>query len=464
MAATKRQGRRGVGYDRYSRLGVRDAAKLRTLDAQADQRQDAADQYGVKLVASFEDRGKSGGTLDRPGLQSALKMIEDGDAQVLVAAKLSRLARSTRGSLEIIERVTKAGGQVVLGDIGVIDASSAVGKLLVTILAAVAEMELDLAKEHGHDARSSAIERGVAIMARAPFGYNRPEVRLVPDDVKGPVVTEVFARRAAGATWSELTDYVEAETGVFLTAQTLQKMIANPTYLGSVRSGELMNGQAHPPLTDAATFEAAQSTRRLNSARKHRSLLAGLLTCSGCGNPMTFKQVWRKKGEPFPTYACQRASADGRCPLPVTVSAAMADEAVSESFLAWAAEFEAAGDPRDVAELTQAEQALAEAEAGLVKWLALDLASIVDAGAYRAALADRQALVDDARDALTELRQGHRVEGLRASVAETWPTLDSEGRRQMIAGALDGVLVHRAATRGGSAPFSERAVITWRDA
>lgn len=455
----------GVTYSRFSRLGVRDAAKLRTLDAQAEKDRETADQYGVKILASFEDRGKSGGTLEREGLQAALEMIERGEATVLVAAKLSRLARSTRGSLEIIERVSKAGGRVILGDLGPIDTSTPVGKLLVTVLSAVAELELDLARESGLDARKAAIEKGVPIMAQVPFGYVRPQLYLEPDPVRGPVMTEVFARRAAGATWGELSAYVKEETGEYLMPQTLQRMISNPTYLGSVRSGHLVNSDAHPPLTDAETFEAAQSARRLNSARKHRSLLAGLLTCSGCGNPMTYKLV-KVKGKPdYPVYACQRVSAEGPCPLPVTISAEAADEAVAESFLAWAAEQgTATGDPRDASELGEAETALVAAETQLREWLALDLGSLVDAGAYKDALVDRQAKVDAARDRLTALRQENRLETLQLSVAALWPELDTEGRRQLIAAALDGVIVRRAAHRGARAPFSERATITWRDA
>jgi len=455
----------GVGYDRYSRLGVRDASKLRTLDAQEGIRVEIADRHGVRLAASFEDRGKSGGTLNRPGLQKALAMIEAGDANVLVAAKLSRLSRSVRGALEIIERVTAAGGRVILGDIGEVETSSAVGKAMFQILAAVAELELDLAREAGLDARAAAIEKGIPIMRHVPFGYVRPELRLEPDAVRGPVVTECFRRRAAGATWRELTDYVFAETGVYLTAQTLHQMIANPTYLGSVRSGSLVNHQAHPPLTDQATFDAAKSARRLNSARKHRSLLAGLLTCSGCGNPMTFKNV-KVKGKPdYPTYCCQRVSAEGRCPLPVQVSAENAEAAVTASFLAWAEQHAdpAALDPRDASELVVAEGELAEAEKELVGFLSLGLEASVDAGAYKGAVALRQERVDDARARLTELRQENRLEALQASVASVWPALDSEGRRQLIAGALDGVIVRRIPVRGQRIPFEERATITWRD-
>src|SRR5262245_47739370 len=323
----------GVGYARYSRLGKRTAEQLRTLEAQGERIEDLADEWGVKLIEPpYEDHGASGGSNARPGLQAALARIDDGDAKALVAARLSRLGRSMVGIHEIVKRVTDAGGYVVVGELGKIDATSAFGKMALSMLAAVAEFELDLAREHSLDARSNAIENGYAICARVPFGYRKPEKRLVPDEVAGPVVTEIFRRRAAGAAWSELSAYAEEETGRYLSPQTLQKLIGNRTYLGSVRSGDLVREGAHDPLVDEATWQAAQSQSRARPTRLG-SLLAGLMTCAGCGRPMTYRVVRRPGKEGFPVYACQRQSKAGKCPAPVTVSAKLADDAVCESFL-----------------------------------------------------------------------------------------------------------------------------------
>lgn len=453
-----------VLYARYSKLGNRDAAKLRTLDAQEDAGLEVISIRGMNLVATFEDHGKSGGSLDREGLQSAIAMIESGDANVLVASRLSRLTRSVVDLREIVQRVEAAGGRIVLGDLGDLGGTAA-GKMLRDILATVAEFELELARENGLDARKSAIERGVAIMSKVPFGYQKPEVWLVPDPVRGPVMTEVFKRRAAGQTWSQLSAYIEEQTGDYIVPQTLSRMIANPTYLGSVRHGSLVNKQAHPPLVDQETFDAAQSARRLNSNRKHRALLAGLLTCSGCGNPMTYRRQMQKgKTEHYPVYACQRTSTEGRCPLPVMVSARIADEAVSESFLEWSRENmkPVAGDPRDANELVDAETMLADAQRGLDQFLEIGLDMTLDRETLRAAVAQRQGLVDEARDRLTKLRQERRLEGLSSDAASAWQETDSEGRRQMIAAALDGVIVHRTTRRGQKVAFEDRAEITWK--
>jgi len=453
----------GVGYGRYSRLGKRDAEQLRTLDAQSETREQVADAHGIRLINSHEDHGRSGGSNDRPGLQAALGQIEAGDAKALVASRLSRLGRSVVGIHEIVSRVTEAGGYVVLGDLGKID-NGPTGKLMMTVLGAVAELELDLAREHSLDARAHAISQGIPIMARIPFGYKRPAKVLEVDEVRGPVVTEMFRRRAAGAAWSELAEYVEAETGQYLSPQTMQKMLRNRTYLGSVRSGSLVKDGAHDPLTDEETWQAAQSTRRLRESH-HNSLLAGLMICSGCGRPMTFRQVHRPGKDPFPTYACQRTSKDGRCPRPVTVSAGLADEAVVESFLAWAAKQPGVvGDPRDAEELLDAEQAVTDAEAELAAFLASPIKGVVDEDAFRAAAAERQEAVAVARERRDDLRASRRVEQLYIEAVPLWPDLDRGERRKLIASALDRIVVHPASSGTARRPFDERSTIAWRAA
>lgn len=464
MATRKRT---GVGYARYSRLGKRDAESLRTLDVQGERNEDVASDNGIELVASFEDHAKSGGSLNgRDGLASALGMIEHGDAKVLVAARLSRLARSVVDLHDIVKRVDKAGGSIVLGDLGRIDTKSAPGKMMLTVLGAVAEFELDLAREHSHTARRDAIEEGCYIGARVPWGYKRPAKSLEVDPVRGPVMREVFERRASGATWKELTDYVQQTTGDFLPASTLQKMIANRTYLGSVRSGELVKDGAHDPLVDVETFEAAQSTPRLRKSR-HGSLLAGLLTCSGCGRPMTFRIQRQPGGKTFATYACQRQSKAGRCPAPVTVSATLADDAVSQSFVEWAkTQALVEGDPRDADELAQADAALAEAELDLRTWLKTVpvLARSMDEAELEAEGAEVQSRVDAARERVAALRSERRLDRVRFDVAEKWDELDVEQRRQLIAGALDRIVVRKAASRAKGVSFTERADVIWRDA
>ena len=81
----------------------------------------------------------SGVRADRPQLARLMAKLMPGD--IVVVTKLARLGRSTRELLELIERISKAGASFrSLGD-PLWDTSSCQGRLLSTLLAAIADFE-----------------------------------------------------------------------------------------------------------------------------------------------------------------------------------------------------------------------------------------------------------------------------------------------------------------------------------
>ena len=84
--------------------------------------------------------------------------LKGGD--IVVVTKLDRLGRSTRELLELIERIAKAGASFrSLGD-PLWDTSSSQGRLLSTLLAAIADFERDLIRERTGEGRKRAMAAG----------------------------------------------------------------------------------------------------------------------------------------------------------------------------------------------------------------------------------------------------------------------------------------------------------------
>ena len=101
----------------------------------------------------------SGVRADRPQLTKLMAKIGPGD--VVVVTKLDRLGRSTRELLDLIERISEAGAAFrSLGD-PLWDTTSSQGKLLRTVLAAIAEFERDLIRERTGEGRKRAQAAGV---------------------------------------------------------------------------------------------------------------------------------------------------------------------------------------------------------------------------------------------------------------------------------------------------------------
>jgi DNA invertase Pin-like site-specific DNA recombinase len=96
----------------------------------------------------------SGVRADRPQLAKLMAKLEAGD--VVAVTKLDRLGRSTRELLDLIERIGKAGASFrSLGD-PLWDTGSPQGRLLSTLLAAIAEFERELIRERTGEGRKRA--------------------------------------------------------------------------------------------------------------------------------------------------------------------------------------------------------------------------------------------------------------------------------------------------------------------
>src|SRR5271155_4647643 len=108
-----------------------------SLDAQRAKAHAYAQLYDLDLVEVIVDAGASAKTLDRPGLQRALAMLRDGNADAILVAKLDRLTRSVVHLGELVEDYFAAGKWALLSVGEQIDTRSAAGRLVLNILASV---------------------------------------------------------------------------------------------------------------------------------------------------------------------------------------------------------------------------------------------------------------------------------------------------------------------------------------
>jgi DNA invertase Pin-like site-specific DNA recombinase len=107
----------------------------------------------------------SGVRADRPQLAKLMAALQAGD--IVVVTKLDRLGRSTRELLDLIERIGKTGAAFrSLGD-PLWNTPSSQGRLLSTLLAAIADFERDLIRARTGEGRKRAMANGVKIRPQA---------------------------------------------------------------------------------------------------------------------------------------------------------------------------------------------------------------------------------------------------------------------------------------------------------
>jgi putative DNA-invertase from lambdoid prophage Rac len=105
------------------------------------------EQAGYRLDFWFEDAGISGKThaSQRPQFQKMLEQIRAGET--LVVSKLDRLGRDAVDVLQTVRQLQERKIHVIVHQLGNTDLTSPAGRLLLTMLSAVAEMERDLIVE-----------------------------------------------------------------------------------------------------------------------------------------------------------------------------------------------------------------------------------------------------------------------------------------------------------------------------
>lgn len=140
-----------------------------------DLQRDAILAAGVGPDYIYEDLG-SGQRDDRPGLDSALKALREGDT--LVVWKLDRLGRSLRHLINTMHDLTKRGVglKVLAGQGASIDTTTPTGKLVFGIFAALAEFERELIGERTRAGLAAARARGRK--GGAPFKMTPAKLRL----------------------------------------------------------------------------------------------------------------------------------------------------------------------------------------------------------------------------------------------------------------------------------------------
>jgi DNA invertase Pin-like site-specific DNA recombinase len=440
------------GYVRVSQVKGRQGESFISPALQREQIVEWAKLKGAVVATVFEELDESGTRPDRPMLMEALARVEEGLTDGIVVAKLDRFGRSLLGSLAAIERIRAAGGTFVAVQDG-LDVTTDTGKLVLRIMLSMAEWELDRIRAQWNAARERAVARGVHMGAYPPTGYIRDSDRLLhPDPVSGPVITELFARRAQGATMREL--------GLFLSEQkvrtrldnpnwistALHSLITNRVYLGELRHGSMINSESHEPLTDPVTWQAAQNPRVMARRAIPRSptVLGGLLRCAGCRMAMHSRTVTTRSGLRKRFYLCVGMSSAGTCQSRAFISGAVAEPYVDATFFALAArdrpsEEQGARMRRLLNAHKRAERELTEYRDGPGVLASLGEESFSEGLAKRREREKLAMLAISAERAKLATRNMPSARELEAR----WPALNAEQRRAAMGELIDCVFVFR---------------------
>lgn len=210
----------------YLRVSTgRQAESGLSLESQERQLRQAAELAGYSEVLVLREEGISGKSLrNRPALQEGLQLLARGEAAALLVAKMDRLSRSTRDTLHLCDLADREGWRLVSLDLN-LDTATPTGRLVLTLLAAVAEMERARIAERHRDWHAAKRERGLV------WGVDEGPRAQTPESVRRRVLDE----RAQGRSLRAIADGLNVDNvpttrgGVKWHASTVAALLSSPS-------------------------------------------------------------------------------------------------------------------------------------------------------------------------------------------------------------------------------------------
>jgi DNA invertase Pin-like site-specific DNA recombinase len=157
------------------------------VESQLYDLRELAAQRGFEVVHEYEDRGVCGKKARRPGLDLLMADARRKKFSVVLVAAFDRIARSTRNFLQVIDELDSMGIEFISRRENV-DTNGPMGRLFVTMISAIAELERSLVVDRVKSGMRRAKLEGRQI-GRARLDVNREQV--VQDRRSGLSLTQV---------------------------------------------------------------------------------------------------------------------------------------------------------------------------------------------------------------------------------------------------------------------------------
>ena len=364
----------------YTRVSTTMQIDGYSLDAQKARMKAYADFNDYQIVGEYEDAGKSGKSIE--GRASFCRMMEDiksgkdGVAYVLVF-KLSRFGRNAADVLSTLQVMQDFGVNLICVEDG-IDSSKDAGKLMISVLSAVAEIERENIRVQTMEGRIQKAREGRWNGGFAPYGYRLVDGVLQINEDEAPAIRTIFEQYVSTDTGANgLSKYLETHgfqkltrqngTSPLFSATLIRAILKNPVYCGKIAFGRrklekihgtrneyhqvpqenyllvdgLHEGIVSEELWNAAQVKLLAQSKRYEPVNRSKTeqahLLSALVKCPICGAGMYSNKCTKRKkdGTPYKSfsyYSCKhrKMQRGQKCDFNKQIQEEVLDNAVVE--------------------------------------------------------------------------------------------------------------------------------------
>lgn len=364
----------------YTRVSTTIQVDGYSLDAQKARMKAFADFNDYEIAGEYEDAGKSGksieGRVEFSRMMDDIKSGKDGVSYVLVF-KLSRFGRNAADVLSTLQVMQDFGVNLICVEDG-IDSSKDAGKLMISVLSAVAEIERENIRVQTMEGRIQKAREGKWNGGFAPYGYKLEKGQLFINKEEAEAIRVIFDQYVHTDTGANgLAKYLENHGIHKLQRQNgknplfdsalIRRILKNPVYCGKIAYGRRRTEKVHGTRNDYRLVEQddyllvdgkhaaivseelwheaqvkllAQSKKyeHINRGKDTKiHLLSGIVRCPICGAGMYGNKSVKHKADgskykDFYYYACKhRAMNRGhKCDYKKQIHEELLDSAVAE--------------------------------------------------------------------------------------------------------------------------------------
>mgnify|MGYP003195769910 FL=1 len=298
-----------------------------SLDAQRDKLRKYAEYEDMEIAGEYSDEGFSGKNIQgRHEFQRMLQDIQDckDGVEYVLVFKLSRFGRNAADVLNSLQLMQDFGVNLICVEDG-IDSSKDSGKLMISVLSAVAEIERENIRTQTMAGREQKAREGKWNGGFAPYGYRLENGELLIAEDEAEVIRVIFDRYIHSndgvngvAKYLNQHGYTKKlrQNGTLpgFSASFVKSIIDNPIYMGKIAYGRrrtekkigarnemhvvaqsefpVYEGQ-HNAIVSEEDWNLAHEKRKVNAYRRekvndpeHAHILSGILKCPCCGKSL----------------------------------------------------------------------------------------------------------------------------------------------------------------------------------
>ena len=446
----------------YTRVSTEEQVKEGfSLAAQLDRLRSFCDSQGWDVADVYTDEGVSAKNTERPELNRLLRDCPRQKFDVVVVYRLDRLTRSVMDLYKLLQLFDahKIGFRSATE---VFDTTNAVGRLFLTIVAALAQWERENLGERIRMGFDQKKREGKWHSTNVPYGYHRVDDQLVIAEEEAEIIREMFRQYIGGLGVHRLVMWLRERTGRLWTSSGTYYALNNPIYAGFLVVGdrnadhdyETIDATNVTPIISRDTWIQVREIARKRAGLPPRSgtgqyALVGVLRCGLCGGAVVGYTTRKANGYQYFGYKCLQAMREHNCGAKMHKMGPLEERVIVEIERLAQRAFDRAARPlpkQDERLKRRLESVVSRTKERKNRWMDAYEAGTIDADTLRTRLEQISSEEESARSDLEALTAPSfdmaTYQSISTGFRKSWNRADVQERKELIRAIVESIFVY----------------------